>query len=208
MMSGVRRIAELRVFAGGTLGANGFEINGREDGVLRLGAAGGSFLEQRYRGLAAARAMKDVDVEVRHGSSPVDGASICLARYKPVPNDYQLGCCCSRANSAGAANSFLPKDRRRGLRYPVWAFSLLQRVKHFATQQSIGLGLIPPPVLLKPGDNVGIQPHRDRPFDGPVHLTAHRATQLFYCELGNVRSVNLIVSCRRHSLQFFLAPLT
>src|SRR5450755_3088210 len=78
MMSGVRSIAELRVFAGGTLGADRFQIDRREDGVLGFGPARSSFLEQRYRGLAAARAMKDVDIQVRHDGSPVVGTSICL----------------------------------------------------------------------------------------------------------------------------------
>ena len=79
VMRGVGRIAELRVLAGGTLGADRLQIDGREDGVLGLGAAGSSFLEQRNRGLAAARAMKDVDVQVRHGGSPVVVTSIGLA---------------------------------------------------------------------------------------------------------------------------------
>src|ERR1019366_6850673 len=78
-MSGVGGIAELGVFASGTLGANRFEIDGREDGVLGLGTTGSFFLEQRYRGLAAARAVKDVDVQVRHGRAPVVARSICFA---------------------------------------------------------------------------------------------------------------------------------
>jgi len=69
-MNRVRRIAKLRVLAGGTLSADRLEINRRKDGVLGLGPPGGSFLEQRYRGLTAARAMKDVDIQLRHHSSP------------------------------------------------------------------------------------------------------------------------------------------
>src|SRR5271169_1378238 len=79
VMGSLGRIAKLGVFAGGTLGANGLQIDRREDGVLRLGASGSSFLEQRNRGLAAARAMKDVDIQVRHGGSPVVVMSICPA---------------------------------------------------------------------------------------------------------------------------------
>ena len=45
-MSGVGGVAELRVLAGGTLGADRLEIDGRKDGVLRLGAARSPFLEQ------------------------------------------------------------------------------------------------------------------------------------------------------------------
>ena len=79
-MSRVRRIAKLSVLAGGTLSSNRLEINRRKDGVLGLDTPGGSFLEQRYRGLTAARAMKDVNIQVRHDSSPVVEESICLAR--------------------------------------------------------------------------------------------------------------------------------
>jgi hypothetical protein len=84
VMSRLRRVAELGVFAGRTLGANRLEIDGGEDHVLRLSAAGSSFLEQGYCGLAAARASKHVDVQVRHSCclSPVDVTSICLARGK------------------------------------------------------------------------------------------------------------------------------
>ena len=78
-MRGVGRIAKLGVFTGRTLSADGLQIDGREDGVLRLGASGSSFLEQRNGGLAAARAMKDVDIQVRHGGSPVVATSICFA---------------------------------------------------------------------------------------------------------------------------------
>ena len=76
VMSRVRRIAKLGVLAGGTLSADRLEINRRKDGVLGLGTPGGSFLEQRYRGLTAARAMKDVNIQVCHDSSPVVEASI------------------------------------------------------------------------------------------------------------------------------------
>lgn len=62
VMSRVRRIAKLDVLAGGTLSANRLEINRRKDGVLGLDNPWGSFLEQRYRGLTAARAMKDVNI--------------------------------------------------------------------------------------------------------------------------------------------------
>ena len=79
VMSRVRRIAKLGVLAGGTLSPNRLEINRRKDGVLGLGTSGGSFLEQRYRGLTAARAMKDVNIQLRHDSFPVVEASICLA---------------------------------------------------------------------------------------------------------------------------------
>jgi len=80
VMSRVRRIAKLGVLAGGTLSADRLEVNRRKDGVLGIGTPGGSFLEQRYCGLTAARAMKDVNIQVRHDSSPVVEASICLAR--------------------------------------------------------------------------------------------------------------------------------
>ena len=80
VMSRVRRIAKLGVLAGGTLSSNRLEINRRKDGVLGLGTPGGSFLEQRYRGLTAARAMKDVNIQPRHDSSPVVEESIRLAR--------------------------------------------------------------------------------------------------------------------------------
>src|SRR5215469_15341368 len=80
VMSRVRRIAKLGVLAGRTLSADRLEINRRKDGVLGLDAPGGSFLEQRYRGLTAARAMKDVNIQARHDSSPVVEESICLAR--------------------------------------------------------------------------------------------------------------------------------
>src|SRR5215467_15448756 len=80
VMSRVRRIAKLSVLAGGTLSADRLEINRRKDGVLGLDTPGGSFLEQRYRGLTAARAMKDVNIQARHDSSPVVEESICLAR--------------------------------------------------------------------------------------------------------------------------------
>jgi len=79
VMSRVRRIAKLGVLAGRTLSANRLEINRRKDGVLGLGTPRGSFLEQRYRRLTAARAMKDVNMQVRHDISPVVQASICLA---------------------------------------------------------------------------------------------------------------------------------
>src|SRR5215472_16445441 len=79
-MSRVRRIAKLSVLAGGTLSADRLEINRRKDGVLGLDTPGGSFLEQRYRGLTAPRAMKDVNIQARHDSSPVVEESICLAR--------------------------------------------------------------------------------------------------------------------------------
>jgi len=84
VMSRVRRIAKLGVLAGGTLSADRLEINRRKDGVLGLGTPGGSFLEQRYRGLTAARAMKDVNIQVRHDSSPVGEASICSPEKKPA----------------------------------------------------------------------------------------------------------------------------
>ena len=54
-------------------------IAGKKDGVLGLDTPGGSFLEQRYRGLTAARAMKDVNIQARHDRSPVVEESICLA---------------------------------------------------------------------------------------------------------------------------------
>ena len=84
VMSRVRRIAKLGVLAGRTLSADRLEINRRKDAVLGLDAPGGSFLEQRYRGLTAARAMKDVNIQVRHDSTPVVEESICLARKKPA----------------------------------------------------------------------------------------------------------------------------
>src|SRR5215469_17332820 len=80
VMSRVRRIAKLGVLAGRTLSADRLEINRRKDGVLGLDAPGGSFLEQRYRGLTAARAMKNVNIQARHDSSPVVEGSICLSR--------------------------------------------------------------------------------------------------------------------------------
>ena len=82
VMSRVRRIAKLGVLAGGTLSANRLEINRRKDGVLGLGTPRGSFLEQRYRRLTAARAMKDVNMQVRHDISPVVQASIYASRRK------------------------------------------------------------------------------------------------------------------------------
>src|ERR1019366_5177929 len=79
MMCGVRSVAELGMLAGGTLCPDRLEINRREDGVLRFGAARGSFLEQGNGRLAAARAMKNVDIQVRHGRAPVVARSICFA---------------------------------------------------------------------------------------------------------------------------------
>src|ERR1035441_2908427 len=91
-MGRIRCVPELGVFTGGALSANRFEINGREDGVLGLGTTGSFFLEQRYRGLAAARALKDVDVQVRHGRSPVVATSISLAGnlYFPMQNELKM----------------------------------------------------------------------------------------------------------------------
>ena len=90
VMSRVRRIAKLSVLAGGTLSPNRLEINRRKDGVLGLSTPGGSFLEQRYRGLTAARAMKDVNIQVRDDSSPVVEASICLAPKRKLRRQSPL----------------------------------------------------------------------------------------------------------------------
>jgi hypothetical protein len=46
MVRGLGAVAELSVLAGGALGANRLQIDGRENGVLRLDNAGSLFFEE------------------------------------------------------------------------------------------------------------------------------------------------------------------
>jgi len=151
-MSRARRIAKLGVLAGGTLSADRLEINRRKDGVLGLDTPGGSFLEQRYRGLTAARAMKDVNIQVRHDSSPVVEESICLARKEACDGNrhsarlesrhgrISLPVSVTAPQSTAIRTAKLVAPITHAIHAPTWtgrAFTSFQNFRNFSTSTCI-----------------------------------------------------------------------
>jgi hypothetical protein len=69
---------------------------------------------------------------------------------------------------------------------------LFSEMKHSATQQPIGLGLVTAAIRLEPCENVGIQAHRYRLFERTVELANFGAPPIQ--DLGGIRKVNIFVS--------------